>query len=159
MSDDRELQETQQQIIDICDGIKNLLLEKNRNYGNSAIKPKRIFSKATAIEQIFVRIDDKLSRIEKVGVNFAQGDESAVDTVRDLIGYLVLLLVAMSMDRKNWLHNAPVTEANATESATEGLLSSGKSSEPLKWAPTVDEMRRMERDPFKIAYDPENDLP
>lgn len=71
-----------------CDAIKEMLLSKNRKYGDSAIKPKRVFSKASAVEQILVRIDDKLSRIES-----AQDDEDE-DVEKDLIGYLVLLRVA-----------------------------------------------------------------
>jgi len=71
-----------------CDEIKNLLIEKNRKYGNSALEPARIFSKSDNIEQIKVRIDDKLSRISN---GHSGGDE---DTVDDLIGYLILLKIA-----------------------------------------------------------------
>lgn len=39
-----------------------MLLAKNAAYGNSALEPVRIFSKADPTEQIRVRIDDKLSR-------------------------------------------------------------------------------------------------
>lgn len=81
--------ETQELITEECDKIKNLLLEKNRKYGNSALEPKRIFSKASPMEQILIRIDDKLSRIATSG--FESADE---DTLQDLIGYLVLLRVA-----------------------------------------------------------------
>jgi hypothetical protein len=76
-------------ISDACDKIKKLLLEKNRKYGNSALSPKRIFSKSCATEQLKVRIDDKLSRIANTGLDGA--DE---DTLQDLIGYLILLMVA-----------------------------------------------------------------
>ncbi len=72
-----------------CDEIKNLLLEKNRKYGNSALEPARIFSKASSIEQILVRIDDKINRIRN-----RQNDEDE-DVYFDLAGYLVLLLVAI----------------------------------------------------------------
>ena len=72
----------------ITAGIADLLVEKNEAYGNSALNPVRVFSKADRTEQLKVRIDDKISRIQR-GTEF--GDE---DTVRDLIGYLVLLLVA-----------------------------------------------------------------
>lgn len=85
-----DLQATQDAIAHECDQLKALLLEKNRNYGNSAINPVRIFSKANAAEQILVRIDDKLSRIGR-GAGLAAADE---DTVKDLMGYLVLLQVA-----------------------------------------------------------------
>lgn len=67
--------------------IRELLLDKNRKYGDSALNPLRVFSKASAIEQILVRIDDKLSRIRT-------GTKDKEDTKRDLIGYLVLLLIA-----------------------------------------------------------------
>lgn len=78
-----------QLITETCDEIKALLLEKNARYGNSALEPARIFSRASPVEQILVRIDDKLSRIRTTGLR--AGDE---DTARDLVGYLVLLLVA-----------------------------------------------------------------
>ena len=70
-----------------CDDIKALLLEKNRSYGNSALDPLRIFSKSLPEEGIRVRIDDKLSRIQR-------GVDNEEDTVLDLIGYLVLLRVS-----------------------------------------------------------------
>ena len=75
----------------VCDDIKELLLEKNRKYGDSALNPNRIFSKADAVEQILVRIDDKLNRIQK-GAGLLANDE---DVVIDLIGYLVLLKIAL----------------------------------------------------------------
>lgn len=76
------------QVWDILDSVGNLLIEKNLNYGNSALEPIRVFSKADKIEQLKVRIDDKLKRISN-GVE--GGDE---DTVNDLIGYLVLYKIA-----------------------------------------------------------------
>lgn len=71
-----------------CDRIKELLISKNRGYGNSIFDPIRIFSKAAIKEQIGVRIDDKLSRL-------ARGDTSEIEekTVEDLIGYLILDLI------------------------------------------------------------------
>jgi hypothetical protein len=71
-----------------CDEIKEMLLANNRKYGNSALDPVRIFSKASPEEQILVRLDDKLSRMRS-----AQGDEDE-DVLKDLVGYLVLLMVA-----------------------------------------------------------------
>ena len=77
-------------IAKVCDEIKSLLLEKNANYGDSALSPKRIFSQSGSTEQILVRIDDKLSRIATRGFRGEQDE----DTLNDLIGYLVLLKVA-----------------------------------------------------------------
>lgn len=70
------------------DSIATMLIEKNESYGDAALDPVRVFSKATAEEQLLVRIDDKISRIQR-GNEFA--DE---DTIKDLIGYLVLLRLA-----------------------------------------------------------------
>ena len=78
-------------IAQVCDDVKRVLLEKNRAYGNSALDPVRIFSRADPVEQLNVRIDDKLSRIAR-GREFA-GD----DTELDLIGYLVLRRVARTL--------------------------------------------------------------
>lgn len=85
---------TEESIAKICDEIKQLLVEKNRSYGNSALDPVRIFSHSDSQEQINVRIDDKLSR-------FARGKEYQGDNdIDDLIGYLVLLKVARRGDWK-----------------------------------------------------------
>ena len=80
---------SQIQIANVCDDIKAMLLDKNAKYGDSALHPLRILSKASPTEQILVRIDDKLNRIK-------QGDilEDDEDVVSDLIGYLILLKVA-----------------------------------------------------------------
>ena len=83
--------DTQADISLVCNQIKELLLEKNRKYGDSALDPSRIFSKADAIEQLLVRIDDKLNRIQK-GAGLLATDE---DIIQDLIGYLVLLKIAI----------------------------------------------------------------
>jgi hypothetical protein len=74
-----------------CAAIRDFLLEKNRRYGSSALRPRRLFSRANAIEQINVRIDDKLSRIE----HFPDGSDE--DTELDLIGYLILKRVARQL--------------------------------------------------------------
>jgi hypothetical protein len=84
--------ETADQIESVCDSIKILLLDKNKRYGDSALNPTRIFSKADSVEQLLVRIDDKLNRIQK-GAGLLETDE---DVVVDLIGYLVLLKIALS---------------------------------------------------------------
>jgi hypothetical protein len=86
------MSDSQRLIAETCDEIKALLLEKNKKYGDSALSPLRVFSRADAVEQIRVRIDDKLSRIRATGESAS--DE---DTARDLLGYLVLLLVAKKM--------------------------------------------------------------
>jgi hypothetical protein len=78
--------QTQNAISKECDEIKELLLKKNKAYGNSFMYPANIFSKLTALDQINIRIDDKLNRIDK-GIN---KDDVQEDTELDLIGYLIL---------------------------------------------------------------------
>ena len=84
----------------VCDEIKELLIEKNKKYGNSALNPCRVFSKASTTEQLLVRIDDKLNRIMK-GAGLLATDE---DVINDLIGYLVLLKISMESDQNNDIH-------------------------------------------------------
>lgn len=67
----------------VCDDVKEMLLAKNTAYGDSALDPVRIFSRSSPIEQINVRIDDKLSRLSR-------GSTDGEDTEKDLIGYLIL---------------------------------------------------------------------
>lgn len=82
----------EQLIVNECDFVRDLLLDKNRKYGNSALAPMRVFSSSNSLEQIRVRIDDKLSRIQNL-----QTDDQE-DVILDLIGYLILLRVA---EKKN----------------------------------------------------------
>tara|TARA_B110000046_G_scaffold162500_1_gene176842 strand:- start:401 stop:694 length:294 start_codon:yes stop_codon:yes gene_type:complete len=71
----------------------DLLLEKNKAYGDTANDPPKIFSKLSAKEGILARIDDKLSRIKQVGIN-----DQTEDTMLDLIGYLILYRVQIKKD-------------------------------------------------------------
>lgn len=82
------LTHTQQQIVDKCLELAELLLEKNRKYGNSALDPIRVFAKSDTLEQIRVRMDDKINRIKN-----GQADEDE-DVYKDLAGYLILYMVA-----------------------------------------------------------------
>lgn len=87
--------DSQTAIRQVCDEIKEMLLEKNRKYSDSAINPIRIFSKSDHIEQIKVRIDDKLNRLMN------QQEDENEDTVLDLIGYLILYRVAKAKEAQN----------------------------------------------------------
>ena len=89
-----QIAQTQVDICTVCDELKELLLEKNRKYGDSALNPVRIFSKASTLEQLKVRMDDKLSRLQN-----AQDDDDE-DPITDLIGYLVLYKVALKQQHR-----------------------------------------------------------
>ena len=74
----------------VAKSVTDLLKEKNAAYGNTALNPLGIFSKLGAAEAIKARIDDKLARIANKGLN-----DDTEDTARDLVGYLLLLLMAI----------------------------------------------------------------
>lgn len=71
-----------------CDNLAQMLIDKNARYGDSALSPVRVFSRASAEEQILVRIDDKLSRLAR-----GKGAEDE-DVILDLLGYLILLRIS-----------------------------------------------------------------
>ena len=87
-----EMTDSQQKIAEVCEEMKKMLLQKNRQYGDSVLNPKRFFSQASQDEQIKVRIDDKLNRLV-LGNDSLESDD---DIIKDLIGYLTLLLVYRS---------------------------------------------------------------
>lgn len=80
--------QTEKDILRITKDVSDLLISKNRSYGDSALEPIRVFSKGNATEQLLARIDDKLSRLQN-GHNFP-GDND----IDDLIGYLILLKIS-----------------------------------------------------------------
>jgi len=86
--------QTENKITEVMANIEGMLIAKNRAYGDSALDPVRVFSKQDNIEQLYVRIDDKLSRVQR-GHEYP-GD----DTIFDLVGYLVLLMIAKERDEK-----------------------------------------------------------
>ena len=84
--------DTQQKLSDVLDGMKSLLLYKNRKYGDSAINPKKIFYKGDSTNSILIRLDDKLGRVMT-----NTEDKPRVNDVADIIGYCTLLLVSMGV--------------------------------------------------------------
>lgn len=77
-----------EQVYEILSEITEMLIAKNKKYGNSALEPLGVFSKLSAEEGLLVRIDDKLKRIKNGSL---QKDDE--DVINDLIGYLVLLKI------------------------------------------------------------------
>lgn len=65
---------------------KEMLIEKNKRYGNSATNPLTCFSKLDGAEGIKIRLDDKLKRI-------MNSTELRKNDVSDLMGYLMLLCI------------------------------------------------------------------
>lgn len=80
---------TRSKIKSKCKSLEKLLLQKNAKYGDSALQPLNVFSEANAVAGIKVRIDDKLKRIKNAGLV-----DATEDTLQDLAGYLILLMIA-----------------------------------------------------------------
>lgn len=84
--------ETQQKIKDILSGMTDLLLYKNKKYGDSAVNPKKIFYKGDSTNSILIRLDDKIGRVMS-----NTEEKPRVNDVADIIGYCTLLLVSMGI--------------------------------------------------------------
>ena len=85
---------TQEEIRKTMNELRDFLIQKNEQYGDSVMKPIRIFSKADIDAGLRIRIDDKLNRLMQ-GNDSMESDE---DVVKDLIGYLALLLIALRQE-------------------------------------------------------------
>lgn len=80
-------EQTREQIVQTAKSLTEVVLEKNRRYGDSALKPAHIFNKdQDAASSIYARLDDKVGRI-------ANASEVRKNDVADLMGYLLLLCV------------------------------------------------------------------
>lgn len=82
---------TEKQIQQISDEVRDLLVSKNRAYGDSALNPIAVFGNSDPIVSLGARIDDKLMRIKNRGIT-----DKTEDTINDLIGYLILLKIAIN---------------------------------------------------------------
>ena len=84
---------TKDRIIEILDGMKELLIYKNEKYGDSALKPNNIFYKGDSTNSILIRLDDKIGRIKNNMESLPR-----VNDVCDIIGYCTLLLASIDVE-------------------------------------------------------------
>lgn len=84
-----------EQVYKVLGEIQEMLIAKNKKYGNSALEPLGVFSQLSAKEGLMVRIDDKLKRIKNGSL-----DRDDEDVINDLIGYLVLLKIHSNSNPK-----------------------------------------------------------
>ena len=100
-----------------CKELEELLLSKNEKYGNSALEPLNVFSEAGAVAGIKMRIDDKLKRIKNAGLV-----DATEDTLQDLAGYLILLMIAKENEshdiQKRIRQNEPTPHSSGNRTAT-----------------------------------------
>lgn len=88
---------TEEQIKNELKVIEELLIRKNRSYGDSISNPVLIFGidsnkQKLNLQQFAIccRIDDKLARLKNGGIS-----ADTLDTIDDLIGYLLRLKIAL----------------------------------------------------------------
>ena len=83
----------EQDLDELLDSIRGMLLRKREAYGASALEPVRVFAPPDLPTDtaILVRLDDKLSRIQQAHLTGNTDDE---DVIADMIGYLLLLAIA-----------------------------------------------------------------
>lgn len=83
---------TEDKIVEILDSMKELLIYKNKKYGDSALKPNNVFYKGDSTNSILIRLDDKIGRIKNNTESLPR-----VNDVCDIIGYCTLLLASMEV--------------------------------------------------------------
>jgi len=88
--------QSQKEIEKIFNEVRDFVLKKNECYGDSALNPVRIFSRSSPIEQIMVRLDDKLSRL----VRGKDGIETDEDVFTDIMGYCALAVVLIRREKE-----------------------------------------------------------
>ena len=78
-------------IINECEELKNLLIKKNKDYGNSYDKTLDEYGKHIGL----IRIEDKLNRLKNLILSEEEmrTEESIIDTVLDIAGYAVLFSI------------------------------------------------------------------
>lgn len=86
---------TLDKIDEIGKAILSLLKYKNTLYGDAWKAENSVFSKGSCTDSIRVRLDDKLSRIRN-----NKEDMCRTNDVVDIIGYLILLLIAQDTKKE-----------------------------------------------------------
>jgi hypothetical protein len=78
---------SRENISSVFNSMRDLVLEKNKRYGDSALSPLGCFSKLDGEQGIRIRLDDKLKRI-------SNSEELRKNDVSDVMGYLALLCIS-----------------------------------------------------------------
>lgn len=84
---------TEWRITEECNELRDLLVSKNRKYGDSALD-LGVFNISPVIA-IKARIQDKLNRLKN------DNKDEDEDIVLDLLGYFILLRIAIKEEREN----------------------------------------------------------
>lgn len=98
---ENNLETVNRKIVEITEGIQDLLLYKNEQYGNIGSQPLGLFARfmgpdTVALNGIYQRLDDKLSRIKN-----CPDKQPRINDVVDVMGYLNLLLVNLGVTKED----------------------------------------------------------
>ena len=105
-----------------CDEIRDLLIEKNKSYGNSVFDKGVLFN-VDPMYAIQARINDKLNRIKNSNTYLSEND------LMDVTGYLILLQVHMDQVDRNIENKFTSNEGNDPEFSYEWNLKSNSKDE------------------------------
>lgn len=81
---------TADKIKDTLEAMNELLQDKNKEYGDSALNPSNYFYKGDSVNSICIRLDDKLSRVKN-------SKELRKNDICDILGYCTLLLISLNV--------------------------------------------------------------
>lgn len=84
--------EITERIREECERLRATLETKNAAYGNTASRAPILAPNLDPATALFVRMSDKISRLQSLIGGADANDESLDDTIRDLAGYCVLYL-------------------------------------------------------------------
>ncbi len=90
---------TQDKITTLCDNLKETLLAKNADYGDSAFESPMMCPELEAGAAIRVRMSDKLKRIIRLEAEPPKlASETLFDSYLDLAGYAILRMAQLEQD-------------------------------------------------------------
>ena len=84
-----------------CDALKTVLVRKNTDYGASAFNRPALAPDVKPTTAILVRMSDKISRLNNLQGADKPNCEAIEDTILDLAGYAILLLIARQKEQED----------------------------------------------------------
>ena len=159
--------DTQQTIAEVGLDLIATLLRKNADYGDSALTAPVLAPETDVLDALLTRSSDKVRRIAQLRTNPAQVcGESFADSVKDLAGYLVLILVYLhdlerDVRRSFDKVEDSIPDATAGSEAYDGLVRAFRRwvDDSLAESFTMGELERELRKLVRLARHEERERP
>lgn len=116
-----------------CEALADLLIAKNKNYGNSILRSPNVFSTTTPLDKIADRLDDKLSRV------MSGRENDPEDAKHDIAGYLVLDRVVRRLMGEDMDGVAATSEPKAVAKPVKKRKTKAKAEKPVPVATPLEE--------------------